>query len=266
MKHHFFYTLICLVWASTLFAQMPPAGEKENPLAKEYEKQGKKVPKPKGIDSFEMKYLAEFIQDANVSIGVFDLPGEDEGLRTLKNGKYPEEDDAYVDVAIHQSIMKLYPIEPIKGSFDSAIFLKMPALTHEEGVELTFYPYPGTRWLLFLKQGIIKSDGTIEAHDWVRTLKNGFGTYQFLNEQTAFYFASAYYGNYYLKWSKEDIPNGLVKVDEKFIADVKDIVAFLKTVPKGIDKDSFGSMVTNLKPKLRTDKAKYLCEYLKPAE
>src|SRR5687767_2824930 len=91
---------IFLLLASAVFAQVPPPGEKENPFAKEYEKQGKKVPSPvtdttnntvvknaprlpSGIDSAEMKYLAEFIQDPHVSIGVFDNPGEEVPLRML---------------------------------------------------------------------------------------------------------------------------------------------------------------------------------------
>jgi hypothetical protein len=56
----------------------------------------------------------------------------------------------------------------------------------------------------------------------------------------------------------------VIKVDDAFVSDVKDIVAFLKTIPAGTDKKSFESQIDTLKTKLRTDKAKYLCVYLQP--
>jgi hypothetical protein len=280
------YLLIALVLifnASLSYAQTPPRGEKENPFAKEYEKQGKKMTKPadstvqnnqvvnapvlpNDIDSTEMRFLAEYIQNPDISIGIFDLPGEMDPIRTLANGRYPETDDAYLELAINMSIMKFNTIDPIKGQFDSMIFLKMPILHSEHDADLTFYPFPSTRWLLFVKKGITKSaSGQTEVNGWVNNLKNDVSTYSFLTDKTAFLFASAYYGNYSLKWnSTEDMPNGIVKVDEKFVSDLKAIVAVVSSMPPGTDKQVFNTKIETLRAGLKTDKAKYLCLYLKP--
>lgn len=285
MKKYQFPLLLLLFLAcfvSFSHAQVTPPVQKE-PFDREREKERKKMNEPTdgaaqdtpvvttpqlpaGIDSNEMRCLAGYIQDPDIVIGIFDLPGENEPIRTMANGHYPETDDNYLDLAITMGIIKLNTTEPVRGDFDSMIFVQMPALFSEQHAEPTFYPFPATRWLLFLKKGIKKmASGKTETIGWVNDLKNDVSSYFFLTDRTAFLLASDYYGNYYMQWrSTQPIPSALVKVDDKFVSDVKDIVALLSSIPAGTDKQVFNSKIEILRTGLRTDKAKYLCLYLKP--
>lgn len=169
-----------------------------------------------------VQFIAGQLLDSTVSIGVFEVPGAESMPRTLSSGVMPELEDGYLEETISKGVLKLNVTAPVRGSFDSLIFIRQPMLTTDEEEPSQFWSYSGTRWLLFLQScydemGRPRSDWVIRA--------NKPRVKKYINPVTAYDITDFAKGALCLWWNPEFDKLEYVNLyDESLAGDLKSIV------------------------------------------
>ncbi|MCX6351461.1 MAG: hypothetical protein NTX03_06340 [Bacteroidetes bacterium] len=207
-------------------------------------------------DSMEIKYIAKQLKNPNVYVGVFDMPAIGAPRHKMKSGQYPERMDGY-DKLRQAGILKLYTQNP-DANFDSVIFIDNPTSISVTDESATFYSFPGTTWLLFLKKTYNEKDGVKKASGWMKGLEN-YDNIGCLTPNSSYTFANPHQGSYYLGWNKQyQIPENTRKINKDVADEVIMISRYVKSLPANLSQKDFNEKIKALTDKVKTKEGKLL--------
>jgi len=210
------------------------------------------------IDRQEAALVARQLIDTTVMIGVFEVPDFSTNPRTLKNGVLPEIEEGYLDVIIQSGIQKLNLEQPIRGNFDSLVYVKSPEFETHSDFPLRFLPFTATRWLLFMHSGYDR-DGKPSA-DWLKKIDQP----KYINTQTAFEVTDYYQGIFCIKWNKDfEKPEELQLYTAQFIKDISVLSQALKNLPSDPDDPQFLARLNKIQAQLLDPSGKIVGEQVK---
>jgi hypothetical protein len=182
--------------------------------------------KLKTLDDAEAGFIAKQMMDSSMRMGTFEAAGIKSRVRTFKNKVLPEIENNYLDVVISNRLTKMNSLQIFRGVFDSMIFVQLPTFSTDAEEPMQFYPYPDTKWLLFLKSPY-KADGT-PSENWVRGIEK-LKADKFLNSKTVFAVANEYHGSEILEWNY-DYPTALnsYSINTGFIKEIGKLLEMLQ--------------------------------------
>lgn len=144
------------------------------------------------IDTNQVRAFMKLLLDSNLSAAWVQAPDfTGKPIHLLRNGQYAELDEQYNQYAIRGVITKLNIRMPLKGEFDSMIFVQPELDPHQPNAILQFNPYPAEEYVVFLKSCFNPSG---QPDSWTKEMPSSI-----FSPLTAFDIAEFYQGVLILK-------------------------------------------------------------------